>query len=151
MQFSLLPLTFTIPLLLALATPPAVAQATTHNFVCPAMLDITETMANTAQPWEAVIDQGRRGVHLIGVTMYLGHPDQMASLVPDKTSVKNRKQLATWHLSGGKTEVYWLACNYSNTRLMLAQKLPASVTSCEVRQTLLPNGKAMSVDAIQCQ
>jgi len=87
----------------------------------------------------------------MSVSVYDGHPSGMATLVPTAASEKNKKRISRWNLTpnsgaGG----YWVACNYSNTLLMVAKRVPSSASVCEVGETLLANGRSIAIDFVRC-
>lgn len=118
---------------------------------CPEAPAVKESLVDLEPGWEIVRDEGKRGVHLVSISVYDGHPSGMAVLVPDAVSTKNRKRVSLWKLSSAPQEGYWISCNYSNTQLMLARRVPGSAETCEVGETLSSNGRLLSIDVVRCR
>lgn len=117
---------------------------------CPESPTVEESFRDVDAGWEVVRDEGKRGVHLTSISVYDGHPSGMATLVPNAASEKNKKRISRWNLTPNTGAGYWVACNYSNTLLMVAKRVPSSASTCEVSETLLPNGRSIAIDSVRC-
>lgn len=62
----------------------------------------------------------------ISVSMFDGPPAELADLVPDNPNAKVQR----WTFGKARARDIYVVCNYLDTRMKLAQKVPASVTSC---------------------
>lgn len=133
-----------------LLTVPAHAGEPIGLVKCPESPAVEESFRGVDAEWEVVRDEGKRGVHLVSVSVYDGHPSGMATLVPTTSSEKNRKRISRWHLAPNSEAGYWVACNYSNTLLMIAKRVPSSAGVCEVSETLLPTGRPLAIDSVRC-
>jgi len=60
------------------------------------------------------------------VSIFDGPPTEMADLVPDNPNAKVQR----WTFGKTRTRDIYVVCNYVDTRMKLAQKVPAGVTSC---------------------
>jgi len=106
-------------------------QAAPLVLTCPATLAVTEG-AQAPAGWEAV---GTSQPHPFNsISLFSGHPREMASLVPDKQSRSGKQLLSTWSLPGG-SERYWLACGYAQTTMQAAKQLPAGLSRCTASHT----------------
>lgn len=106
-------------------------QAAPLVLTCPATLAVTEG-AQAPAGWEAV---GTSQPHPFNsISLFSGHPREMASLVPDKQSRSGKQLLSTWSLAGG-SERYWLACGYAQTTMQAAKQLPAGLSRCTASHT----------------
>lgn len=118
---------------------------------CPGRLDVAESAANADSSWSLVLDEGRRGYFLDSVSVYSGHPGSLANLVPDRTVVTKRERRYIWNLHSSEPEGYWVACSYTNSRLMLTKALPAGLKRCELTEKLLPSGARLGIERFDCQ
>ena len=106
---------------LALASLGAQAtQAAPLVLTCPATLAVAES-AQAPAGWEAVA--AGQPHPFSNISLFSGHPREMASLAPDKQSRSGKQLLSTWSLPGG-SERYWLACGYAQTTVQVAKQLP---------------------------
>jgi len=122
------------------------AQAAPLVLSCPATLTVADS-AQAPAGWEAVPSAQPHAFH--NVSLFSGHPREMASLVPDKQNRSGQQLVSTWSLPGG-SQPYWLACGYAQTTLQLAQRLPAGLSRCTATHT----GPAASLQAkpeVRCE
>jgi hypothetical protein len=129
----------------------AFGQSQKNIVVCPEPPTVTESIVNGDAHWEAIRDEGKRGLHLESVSIYAGHPSRLGSLIPDQVVSKGRTRNSIWKLPATPNEEYWLACGYMNTQLMLAQRIPLGTKRCEVNESLLPNGNRLTINSISCE
>jgi hypothetical protein len=119
---------------------------------CPARIAVEETVKASYPSWEATPDKGKGDLHLQAILLYDGHPREMASLVPDKTTEMAGRLVATWELP--KTETgrsYWVGCAYRNSMTMLTKRLPATLSSCRYTQKRLASGTLAGVESFTCE
>lgn len=119
---------------MALALASLGAQATQAGplvLTCPAALAVTES-AQAPAGWEAVAAGQPHPFN--GISLFSGHPREMASLAPDKQSRSGKQMLSTWSLPGG-SDRYWLACGYAQTTMQIAKQLPAGLSRCTATHT----------------
>ena len=126
-------------------------SANRSSITCPESIEVNETYKANDKLWLVVIDKGRRGHFLESVMIYSGHPDEMASLIPDESSDNNQTEISTWNLIAAENEQFWIACAYSNTRVMLTQSLPKAYKQCQVTTALLPTGAKLKIESIICK
>jgi hypothetical protein len=113
------------------------AQAATIE--CPKTIKTNQSLQGKIANWEAFIDDSNDIHNFARVTFYSQHPKGHASLTPDNT--KNTK--ATWNFNGSEI---WLACEYTNTRVQLIQKLPNTIKNC----TATYNSSFSEVTGLEC-
>lgn len=131
---------------------PQVVAAEPQRIVCPETLTVTETAPPPDPAWEIAVDGGRPGFVLEGVTFYLGHPKELASLVPDRSERRSRhEERSVWKLVKEPGKAYWIGCSYSNTHLLAARKVPEEATSCQVVRQILPSGATLRIKEITCR
>ncbi|PTT87821.1 hypothetical protein DBR42_10890 [Pelomonas sp. HMWF004] len=136
--------------LAALLLESACATEEAEVLRCPDSPAVEESFRDVDPAWEVMRDEGKRGIHLTSISIYDGHPSGMATLVPNATNVKNKKRISRWELAPTSGAGYWFSCNYSNTQLMVARRVPNTARVCEVGETLLANGRSISVDFLRC-
>ncbi len=121
---------FPVALFWAVFVNPA-AHAAPLVLSCPASLSVAAS-AQAPAGWEAV--PSTQPLSLNNISLFSGHPREMASLVPDSQRRRGKQLLSTWSLTGG-SEGYWLACGYAQTTVQAAQRLPAGLTRCTATHT----------------
>jgi hypothetical protein len=114
-------------LTIALLGLPACSEAT--EISCPESIAVNQSSDKAPKGWEAVNDKAST-FFLDKVALYAGHPSEMASLVPDNDD--DYPQKSVWTFGKGKKGDMWLACQYRNTSMMLAQPIPANASTCIV-------------------
>ncbi|MCZ2136441.1 MAG: hypothetical protein LC098_13600 [Burkholderiales bacterium] len=127
------------------------AHAEPTVIVCPPTLDATESPHGAVDGWQVEVDHGKRGKFLDSISVFSGPPNEMANLVPDKTSSKSLERKSLWRLRGPADSTYWVACSYINSTLLLTRALPAGTRQCELSERLLRTGARLSVDELICQ
>ena len=73
----------------------------------------------------------------VSISVFDGPPAQMADLVPDNPNAK----LQRWTFGKTRTRDIYIVCNYADTRIKLARKAPAEITSCTLSS---PAGTAIA-------
>jgi hypothetical protein len=111
----------------------ALLLATTCNAadlpVCPPRLAVNQNSAASYSGWQNFASDEKHA--FVGVSFSEGPPDQKVTLVPSKQKKNKGGSVATWGLTPSN-EGYWVACLYAQTSMVVAQKLPADTTQCEV-------------------
>ncbi|MFO1323449.1 MAG: STY0301 family protein [Burkholderiales bacterium] len=74
----------------------------------------------------------------VSISVFDGPPSEMADLVPDNPNAKVQR----WTFGRKRTRDVYIVCNYADTRIKLARKAPAEVTSCA---TSTPSGAITGV------
>jgi hypothetical protein len=67
----------------------------------------------------------------VAISVFDGPPSEMADLVPDNPSAR----IVQWTFKKPRTRDVYIVCNYADTRIALARKAPAEVTSCALSVT----------------
>ncbi len=102
----------------------ACAEAT-----CPPTLAVEQKASAPSTDW--TVSSSGYNTALAGVTIFDGPPANQASLLPDDEQTTSDMVFQTWKL--GKNDAgYWLECDYANTTAQIYERLPASVSRCEV-------------------
>lgn len=121
-------------------------------FQCPERIAVQETTRGPYPPWEVTADKGEVDVHLQAMLLFDGHPREMASLVPGKTTAAGSRLTAVWHLAPPEADrAYWVACTYRNSKTMLTQRLPNTVSRCSYTQTRSPSGAPAGIESFICE
>ena len=116
---------FAAALALSLILAPA-AYAADNAYQCPEKIEAATGTAKAPEGF--TVWQNKQKMHYLGgITMYSGHPDEMASLVPDI----NKDTFSEWQLPPDK-HGYWIACNYQNTTQSLIKKIKEGIKSCAI-------------------
>lgn len=138
-------------LALAAAGVAAHAGAADWKASCPASVSTTQSVGGTLPPdWSSyarapsAVLNAPPGTAIAGnsspisISVFDGPPQDMADLVPDNPNAKRPR----WTFAKDRKRDIWLVCNYADTRMKLARKVPASARSCLVDT---PVGPAVSV------
>ncbi|NYE61187.1 hypothetical protein FHW58_002339 [Duganella sp. 1224] len=123
--------------------------ATAVAFDCPRQIDIQQTTRTADRAWEQVTDHGLPPAALQTVAVYADHPAEDGSLVPDATTTTARTAVTLWRLPPDSAP-YWMACVYSNSRVLLAKKIPAEARQCALTAALREQ-QADDVVSFVCQ
>lgn len=101
------------------------AQAAPVVLSCPQSIDVSESGKPPAG-WEFAATAQPRGFQ--SLTLFSGHPREMASLAPDSQRRKGQVLSSSWKIAD--SEKHWLACGYTQTTAQLVQRLPAGLKNC---------------------
>ncbi len=105
-----------------LISPPALASSLT----CPSSIETTQTLTHSMPEW---LSQQYLLPHpLLAYQLYDGPPEEMAILKPDNGD--SNQPISTWTLPAQKLRDYWVICQYTNTSVYLARKLPHDAYRC---------------------
>jgi len=110
---------------LLLTTP---AQAAEVTLMCPSEIKTEQKLVDAPESWEVGEERQGKGF-LESVSLFSGHPKEMAELKPDNGDDMDAKHLV-WSFGKEGAKNIWLRCNYVHTRLTLARKLSEGFTSC---------------------
>lgn len=115
------------------------AFAAEWKLECPAQLATTQiVVGNLPQGWSAVgrttssVRDAPPGTSVTGTTppvsisVFDGPPVEMADLVPDDPQAKAQQ----WTFGSKRSRDIYVVCNYADTRMKFAHKVPAEVASC---------------------
>lgn len=140
-------------LVAALITLPAThALAASVIIQCPERISVEEVAKAIYPSWEVTADKGKVEVHLESMLLYDGHPREMASLVPDKTTEARGLLFATWRLAKAEADRgYWVGCAYRNSMTLLTKRLPDTVSSCRYTQKIVRSGTLAGVESFVCE
>lgn len=123
----------------------AAPYAHAASYICPPLIDEEPRTAkplNGFEGWDFKEEEDEDHV-LTEVSLYSGHPKEMASLAPD-----NKGGKAPWVWSNPKNGAnYWLMCRYDRTRLTYIRKLDTFSKSCSVIQ----DKKTKKPSGLECQ
>lgn len=111
-------------------------------FDCPKMIDILQTVDTPDKSWEQVADAGLPQASLLTVAVYTQHPSDAGSLVPDFSKKNAQTEVTIWRLPPDSAP-YWMACVYTNSRILLAKKISPEAKQCSLTEALRdqqPNG-----------
>ncbi|MFL5254143.1 MAG: STY0301 family protein [Rhodopila sp.] len=108
------------------AAAPAHAQAP----LCPPRITVEQRVTDPPAGFQSF--DAAETHHWIGVQFSDGPPVELAWLAPDSSRRKGATVINVWRFTpaAGGT---WLSCGYTGTSVVLSQRLPDSVRSCEVR------------------
>ena len=92
--------------------------------ICPPELKTDQKIIDAPKGWKEHEEKMNTRQTLVNAFFYDGHPDELASLVPD---TDDKAQRNTWNFD--KKQKPFVACAYRNTYLQLIKEL--KVSKCE--------------------
>ncbi len=117
------------------------ARAADWKLACPASISTTQSVGGTLPPeW---IAHARNGATMlaappgaavagnspaVSISVFDGPPKELAELVPDNPDARRPR----WSLAKDRKRDTYIVCNYMDTRMKLARKVPATVRACTV-------------------
>jgi hypothetical protein len=112
----------------------SVAQATAITLDCPKTVEIRQTISTSDTSWEQAADPDLPPAALLTVSVYIEHPSESASLMPEMAEKTEHTDITIWRLPPDSAP-YWMACIYINSRTLLAKKLPLTTKQCRLTET----------------
>ncbi len=118
--------------------PACTVSAADWTLECPTRLATAQAVAGNVPAGWTVYDRttsamkGTSGVAAtapavpLSISVFDGPPPELADLVPDDPNAKVQR----WTLPKARTRDTYIVCNYLDTRIKLARKVPAAATSC---------------------
>lgn len=121
---------FPFPFFLTIAAIPMISGAALSGpVVCPLILE--EGAVKIVRPPNGWIGTSPSLARLTSGGLMRGHPDQIAYLRPQKTTISKSGGTASNEFEAGEEK--WLWCGYGGTgALQLSKRLPDSATECTV-------------------
>ncbi|WP_044564449.1 STY0301 family protein [Azospirillum sp. B4] len=118
---------------------------------CPKALPVSQTVKDVPDGFKAYVDgnppKAPDGtaipLPLVAILFWNGEPGGQPPLPPASQS----KTALTWKFTPAQTQNLWMACAYDATTIMVATKLPATLSACTV--TLTPDGQMAA--GLSCQ
>ena len=132
MRYALLMLSMALPVTAAAADwrmecPAQLANSQTITGAVPAewsLLARTASAVRDVKPGAADPDTSPAAT----ISVFDGPPVDMADLVPDDPNAR----IVRWTFAKTRTRDIYIVCHYADTRLALARKAPAEITSCQL-------------------
>ena len=130
-------------LLLACESAPAV------QLMCPPFLETEQGSSQAPEGWSAVVSRAGK-LPLVGANFTDGRPEQLADLKGESERRKGKISVTTWNVEGMSPDGLWLYCRYLDTTVVLTQRLPNGLKSCEMISTDDP-AAAVPIKSIKCR
>jgi hypothetical protein len=102
-------------------------------FDCPRVVDIEQTTHAADKAWQLVTDSELPPATLATVAVYTQHPSDGGNLVPDHSDNTAETVTTTWRLPPDSAP-YWMACVYTNSRIVLAKRIPTEARQCHLTE-----------------
>lgn len=125
------------------------AWAAPITIQCPQTISVQQTTDARNDEWEPIADEGLTAPSLISIAVYVGHPGEAGTLVPDQTINSTAGETTIWHLAPD-SRPYWVACIYTNSRLLLGKRIPDSAGQCYLKEALRGK-KKNGVISFECE
>jgi hypothetical protein len=113
----------------------AFAHAEDYRLVCPATINVQQSIKNAPEGWTAGIfggDAVNVKYLLTNVEFSSGDPSGLAWLVPDADKKTRSMHTATWNFTPHSKDGYWISCDYTHTSVSLVKRLPDQIKSCTI-------------------
>ena len=117
-------------------------QASSFTLLCPADISTVQTSTAVPEGWEVFVDTTNTRHFLESISLYSGHPRDMASLVPDNEG-DTSDESSVWTIFPDAGRSYWVSCKYHDTDIMLIKSFVIT-KSCVV--TAKPEVNSVQVD-----
>lgn len=118
--------------------------------LCPRQIGTEQTLKSLRNGYDVQADT-LGASKLTFVEFFDGPPAQLASLVPDKETIR----FARWNfVDQDRHGGIWIGCHYSRTRLVMSKKLPIGTQSCLVTYLDAKSGLiegARQIESIKCE
>jgi hypothetical protein len=136
-------------LLLVCAVVSGCTSASAVDFSCPATLQSSQLAQDVQSDWQPV---DLKSISTLDeVAILSGDPADNASFIPDDATKSAVVETVTWNLVRNPDEPLWIACTYTNTRLILVKRIPEAAKQCVATYDLLPNGNRQRLASSQCK
>lgn len=120
-----------------------------EELTCPPSITSSEAISPQVSGWEAV---STPQVHkLENAQVYDGHPSEMASLVPDRSTSHGPVHQAIWHLAGERERDTWIGCSYKNSSLLLVHKVSPNARRCVLTYQRKGTSAPGSLTSVDCR
>ena len=123
-------------------------SASPATITCPPVLLETPVVNSMLAGWDVDLHAGRRT--LAGTAIHVSRGSDRRGVAPDEMRVSGHDEMASWTLSPGDGEIYWVACSYGNTSALLLQRVPEKARRCVARSELLQSGRHLNVQPVEC-
>ncbi len=97
--------------------------------VCPSEIQVEQKVVPPGGNWKEYESRPRHS--FINVIFSEGEPTNEIILAPTKQHKNRLVQIDTWIFTPSERG-YWISCEYTGTSMVLFQKLPDHIKSCEV-------------------
>ncbi len=99
------------------------------DIVCPEKIVTSQQLIESKIGWDQFVrpvdGKEPRWSPIAGISLYSGHPSEIAELVPD-----NGEDVWTFGASAPPEQPTYMACIYFNTRVQLIKSLPLNIKKC---------------------
>jgi hypothetical protein len=116
-----------VMIMILIGSPSVFAASNTP--VCPPEIQVEQKVIGLPSEWKEADSQAQH--RFVNVMFSEGEPSKQVILAPTQQKKGKRSLVNTWVLSSSASG-YWLSCAYSGTSMIVSQRLPEKITSCEV-------------------
>ena len=127
----------------------AISRCPAGELTCPPSITSNETITVQRVGWEAIATPQLH--KLENAQVYDGHPNEMASLVPDQSASRGHVHRATWFLAAERERDTWIGCSYKNSSLLLAQKVSANARRCVLTYQRKGKSQPGELTGVECR
>lgn len=102
------------------------------DVACPAKIVTAERLAVREVGWTGFVDSDKSQGRVIGLSIYSGHPSDMAELKPDDEMAKEQRW--TFGRASSDSQPIYMVCHYDATRVKFIKALPKAIGKCSIKR-----------------
>jgi len=125
-----------------------VLESKALDIQCPASISESSSIKNSPADWEVI--EGLEEHTLDQVSIYLFHPSQKGTQVPDNVQRTKNEESVTWRMIRGQNDEFWVGCSYHNTMAILARKLNNRISKCVASYEISKTGERLRLKKVFC-
>jgi hypothetical protein len=100
---------------------------------CPETINVMQKLTQTPEGWTATSKgDGNGKTSLKQISFSEGDPVNLVILAPNSSKKNHHLDTETWLFTTPSKEGYWASCEYTNTNIVLTQKIPDNIKSCSI-------------------
>jgi hypothetical protein len=100
------------------------------QLVLPEQPIVDQQIESTHPGWRVALEKNQ---HVLkSITVYDGDPEELASLVPDKTIKDKGKIYSVWNFDPKSERNIWIKCEFSGTNISLSKSFPISIKELRI-------------------
>lgn len=125
-----------------------VLESKAFNIQCPESIKENLSVKDSPADWEVIEGPGEHT--LDQVSIYLSHPRQKGTQVPDNVKRTKNEESVTWRIIRGQSDEYWVGCSYHDTTAILARKLNNRISQCVASYEISQTGQRLRLKKAFC-
>jgi len=115
---------------------------------CPGSISESSSIKNSPAGWEVIEEPAEHTLDQISI--YLFHPSQKGTQVPDNVKRTRNEESVTWRMIRGQNDEFWVGCSYHDTTAILARKLNNRISQCVASYEISQTGERLRLKKVFC-